>query len=860
MSIRTRIGAFASTAIFSALALTGCGGGSSSDSSSPASGGASSSAASSAASSASSAATAQACPALSSTLYFCDDFQSGNADNWTLTPNGSDASFAVVSAVDVNGATTKALQYTAGTLGVSNTTSNGVVALLKDAVWTAKVGSKSDYYVEMRIQPQTNSTTGNKQLYMIGRYQDNSNWRLGGLNVQSSTSSTQVEAGYTIAGTIARASQTKKAIANGNWYTVRMEIIGNVTTMYLDGDLVASYTDATSNFSSGKIGLFTYNKSFLIDDVKVGDPAVKPTQLSLSTTSNTYTAEAGSSPLAITVTAKKTDSSADSFTVTSSDSSVVSASVSGTTVTLTPVGTGSATIKFVSGSDPTVVKTITATIQPAYVDSTATYSLSGLTYPSVGASTTYPEDKLTLSFDSAPTLGSAGTIRIFKLSDDSLVDKIQLSGETDSIGPSGGKQRGVNTTPIQINGNTVTITPHSGKLNYGTSYYVGISSTAFSGATLGGKAFAGIGKAAGWTFTTKAAGPSAGLSSVSVGPQSDTTVDFHTVQAALNYYMTNASVTNPVINVAAGTYNELLYLNGRANLSIKGASRTATVIQYNNYETLNSGAGSGAAGATSGGGRAVFLSEDNDLLALDTLTLKNTHLRSTLYSNQAETIMYKSSTGAHRLIAKNANFYSEQDTLYLMGYNWFYNTKISGNVDFIWGNNNASLFENSEIQMIGDSQYPSTVSGYANGTGGYVLQARTNAGGKGFVFLNSSLSNADGPAGVRVALDANASSYLARAAAGTWEDNIAFINCRMDTHIAARGWADNVGGNPAPNPATATAAKGWREYNSMNLAGSPLDVSARSTVSKQLTSAEVSAAGLNDRAAVFSNISWVPAP
>lgn len=856
MSIRTRIGAFASTAIFSALALTGCGGGTSSDNSSAASSGASSSASSSS----SSAAAAQSCPALSSTLYFCDDFQSGTADNWTLTPNGSDAAFAVVDATDVNGATTKALQYTAGTLGVSSTTANGVVALLKDAVWSAKVGNRSDYYVEMRIQPQTNSTTGNKQLYMIGRYQDNSNWKLGGLNVQNSTSSTQVEAGYTIAGSIARASQTKKPISNGNWYTVRMEIIGNVTTMYLDGDLVASYTDSTSNFSSGKIGLFTYNKSFLIDDVKVGDPSVKPTQLTLSTTSTTYTAEAGSTPLAVTVTAKKTDSSADTFTVTSSDSRVVSVSTSGSTVTLTPVGTGSATIKFVSGSDPTVVKTITATIQPAYVDSSATYSLNGLTYPSVGASTVYPEDKLTLIFDSAPTLGSAGTIRIFKLSDDSLVDKIQLSGETDSIGVAGGKLRGVNTTPIQINGNTVTITPHSGKLSYGTSYYVGISSTAFTGATLNGKAFAGIGKAAGWTFSTKASGPAAGLSSVTVGPQSDTTVDFHSVQAALNYYMTNTSVTSPVINVAAGTYNELLYLIGRANVTIKGASRTGTVIQYNNYETLNSGAGAGAAAATSGGGRAVFLSEDNDLLTLDTLTLKNSHLRSTLYSNQAETIMYKSSTGAHRLIAKNANFYSEQDTLYLMGYTWFYNTLVSGNVDFIWGNNNASLFENSEIQMIGDSQYPATVSGYANGTGGYILQARTNAGGKGFVFLNSTLSNADGPAGVKVALGTNASSYLARAASGTWEDNIAFINCRMDTHIAARGWADNVGGNPAPNPSTATAAKGWREYNSMNMTGNPLDVSARSSVSKQLTASEVSSAGLGDRASVFSNISWVPTP
>lgn len=866
MTIQTRFGTFAATALFSALALTGCGGSSGDDS------GSSSTASNS---SSSIAASPQTCPATSSTLYFCDDFQTGTSDNWTLTPNGSDATFAVVDATDVNGATTKALQYTAGTLSVSSTVTNGVVALLKDSVWTSKVGSKGDYYVEMRIQPQTNSTTGNKQLFMIGRYQDNNNWNLGGLNVQNSTSSTQVEAGYAKSGAISRSSQTKKAISNGSWYTVRMEIIGNVTTMYLDGDVIASYTDSTTGFTSGKIGLFTYNKSFLIDDVKVGDPSVKPTQLSLSTAS-AYTAEAGSTPLAVTVTAKKTDSSADTFTVASSNSSVVSVTTSGNTVTLTPVAAGTASIKFVSGSDPTVVKTITATIQPAYTDSTATYTLSGKVFPAVGATTVYPEDNLQLTFDSAPTLGSAGTIRIFKTSDNSLVDKIQLSGESDSIGVSGSTVRGLNTTPIQINGNTVTITPHANKLAYGTSYYVGISDTAFTGATLAGKTFAGIGKAAGWTFTVKSTTPATGLSSVTVAPPSDTTADFHTVQAALNYYMVNTAVANPVINVKNGTYNEMMYLYNRANVTILGESRAGVVLQYNNYETLNSGSGAGAVGATSGGGRAVLMAENSDLLTLDTLTLKSTHLRSSLFSNQAEAIFFKSSTATassgHRLVAKNANFYSEQDTLQLQGYTWFYNTKVSGNVDFIWGNNYVSLFEASTIEMLGDSQYPSTVSGYANGTGGYILQARTYAGGKGFIFAGSSLTYADGPAGVHVAIGSNASSYLARAASGTWVDNIAYLNCKMDTHITALGWASGVSGNPAPNPATPTAATGWREYNSMDISGATLSVSGRTANSKQLTAAEVSTAALGDytqttsypsntdRATIFSAISWAPVP
>ncbi|WP_431477694.1 hypothetical protein [Massilia eburnea] len=71
-------------------------------------------------------------------------------------PNGS---FSVKA--EAVGATNMLMQYTAATTG-------GVLALLKPAAM-AKVPS-GDYFVEARIKPQTNSTTGNKQLYLITRY------------------------------------------------------------------------------------------------------------------------------------------------------------------------------------------------------------------------------------------------------------------------------------------------------------------------------------------------------------------------------------------------------------------------------------------------------------------------------------------------------------------------------------------------------------------------------------------------------------------------------------------------------------------------------------------------------------------
>jgi pectate lyase len=189
------------------------------------------------------------------------------------------------------------------------------------------------------------------------------------------------------------------------------------------------------------------------------------------------------------------------------------------------------------------------------------------------------------------------------------------------------------------------------------------------------------------------------------------------VQGALNYAMQNLAKTAPVtINVKNGVYDELLYLNGKDNVTIKGESRDGVVIRYTNNETLNSGTGSSQSATVAGspaGGRAVMLVEASDMLVLDNLSMKNTTIRSASISGQAETLYFNSDT---RMIAKNASFYSEQDTLNLKGWAWFYNTLVAGNVDFIWGSSHAALFENSEIRSVGDS---------ANATsGGYVLQAR----------------------------------------------------------------------------------------------------------------------------------------
>jgi pectin methylesterase-like acyl-CoA thioesterase len=316
-----------------------------------------------------------------------------------------------------------------------------------------------------------------------------------------------------------------------------------------------------------------------------------------------------------------------------------------------------------------------------------------------------------------------------------------------------------------------------------------------------------------------------------------------------------AGDTPATISVANGTYRELLFERGKNNLTIRGESRAGVVVEYENFEGFNPGTGSSvaSAGSSAGGGRSLFLIENSDLLTLDNFTLRNTHRR-TGGADQAETLYFAVDGG--RLIATNMQFSSEQDTLQLRGYSWFFNSLIEGNVDFIWGNNHIALFEDSEIRSLGDSRA-------ATASGGYVVQARTLAAAdKGFVFLNSRLTQGPGPAGTLVAAGA---TYLARSGGNAANfDNVALINCRLDTHIAALGWAEaGVNGQPAPNPATGTATSGWKEFGSSDLAGTALSLAGRSASAHILTAPEV-AAEFSNRAQIFAAFAggagWNPVP
>ncbi len=449
---------------------------------------------------------------------------------------------------------------------------------------------------------------------------------------------------------------------------------------------------------------------------------------------------------------------------------------------------------------------------------------------------------LVITFDSAPTLGTSGLVQVFK-ADGTLVDKIDLAdiAKVDVLSdgtmvPKGAdadagkiainddspfhtfldalhssQYRIVHYTPLRVKGKTLEIKLHNEALSFGESYYVTVD------ASVAGKA---VGKDD-MPFTVKAA-PSGTTFKVAV----DGSGDFCTVQGALSYVSRYVKKDDAVtIEIGEGTYQELLFLRNKNNVTIKGASRDKSIIAYPNNDSYETGSGGSVSakpsrGASIGksGGRSVFLVESCDNLVLENLTIENTYSIPS-HKGQAETIYFNSN---YKLTVENCSLISWQDTFLCKGKVWVHNSLIAGHVDYIWGYPEACLFEDCEIR---------------SRAGGYLIQARVpSVSNKGFVFLNCKLT---AESGVK-----DGSMYLARSGGSTdYFDNVVFVNCTIGPVIAAAGWHTS----PAPNPSTPTASSGWREYGSVDPSGKA--VTGHNASGKLLTSAE--AEPYSSRAAVL---------
>lgn len=694
--------------------------------------------------------------------------------------------------------------------------------------------TKDGYFVEARLRPVPSGDSGARRAWLIARYLDERNWL--GLELEVLPGSEQLGVNI-VRMDDGRLDAVKKAGAElgapGSYTTLRLDVTGNSLMMYVNGNRINGVDAAP--LPAGRVGVMAQGGDFQVDDLRIGDPSLPPTRIGLVGIDSHLDLQAGDGAQRYPVRSlTRQGAAATRFSASSSAPAVASASVDGDTLVVTPRRAGSATITVSSADDNNVAAAIDARVGPAFVTPARSYPLDGKILPAAHAGDVQVDTPLQLRFDAAPLLAASGSVRIYRALDDALVDVIRAANEVNVIGASpDGVRRVVRYSGIQVDGAAVTIHPHDARLAYDTEYYVLVDANLVEGATLAGLPFAGIGKQAGWRFRTRARAPMSRLLTV----DDDGPSDFRTVQGALDHVMRNVPRDEPVtIRVANGRYTDLLYLRGKNNVTLRGESRDGAVIAVRNSNGLNPGAGGGQAEGTPGvgGGRSVLLVEDADLLRLDRLSIVNTTWRGKPQGGQAEAINFASDG---RLVATNANFVSEQDTILVSGWAWFYHSLIAGNVDFIWGYNHATLFEEDEIRSVGDSAGASK--------GGYIVQARTrNKDEPGFVFLNSRITHGPGPAGNDVP---PGSTALARP--GTW-DKVSYIDCRMDEHIAPKGWSGQPHGG-----------SGWYEYHSMDMAGQPLDLSQRSggTV---LTKEQ--AARFSSRARVFAGFDngkgWNPAP
>ncbi len=409
-----------------------------------------------------------------------------------------------------------------------------------------------------------------------------------------------------------------------------------------------------------------------------------------------------------------------------------------------------------------VAGSVTSSVASLVVNST----MSAVTLsPNNGATGICYDTPLAVTFDTAPSLGAAGTIKIYNITNSATpVDTINVALGTLQQRVFPGDNQSFSYQTIQISGNTAKIYPHFSVLTSNQTYYVKIDNGAFTDST--GAYFVGITATNVWSFATKVGGP---LDATNPVVNGDGSADFLTVQGAVNSLATGTNATQRVINIRNGLYTEIVDIAGKHNVTLRGQSRTGAVVAFPNNATFQ---------AVNGGtthARMTFKVNANDIV-LDTLTVSNSTPQG---GSQAEALMIESS--AKRCIVYNSELDSRQDTI-LANVNssqaYFYKTIVKGNFDYIWGGGNL-YFDQCTIQTIaGASGFNLTAARTDTAASTSANFPWSNPGGtfsaNGMSFVNCSFT-ADSGVGTVTLAGSN----------GTAGNNVSWYGCDFATNYIA---------------------------------------------------------------------------
>jgi pectinesterase len=447
-------------------------------------------------------------------------------------------------------------------------------------------------------------------------------------------------------------------------------------------------------------------------------------------------------------------------------------------------------------------------------------------FPANNASNVNPDTYLTLTFQSPPAVGTSGLIRIYDAADKSLVDTLDL-GIPASPNPSGrstatteAERRAqaaatrmedfqVNTIggmdfhffPVIVRGNTATIYPHNNRLKYGRTYIVKMDASVLKPAS---GSFSGFTSDTAWTFKTKAAPPKADATRLTVA--ADGGGDFSTVQGAIDFLPAKPAKRVEIF-IRNGTYEELVFLNGKSDITIRGEDRDRVILTYPNNSAFNPPRGGPSR-------RPAFSIQNGAGIQLSTFTIRNSFI------GQAEALLVR----GERIVLDRMTLNGSGDALTTYGTIYMVDSKLTGDGDTILAY--AALYcLRCEIQSVGPFTW-----------------TRTPQGSHGNVFVDSTFIAIDKPLPWTVNPDGAGGRMSSRVLARLPKNGptgapganfpyaeMVLINSRTQG-VPPEGW----GPVEEPPDFDSSNVRFW-EHNTMDMQGRPADVSQRHPIAKQLT-------------------------
>ncbi len=348
----------------------------------------------------------------------------------------------------------------AGNWQLDSMPDGAIIALAADP--SRLEGAPPDLYVEARLKA-LRPATGKGQLVLLGRHQAG-NWSGAGLSLADGV--LEVNVVRMQDGVPTRVKQLRRFEAVGRRADLlRVELAGSALTVYLNGEKLGTVSDARFAHSGTQVGFYSQGNAFDIEQFRKGSAADKPARIALSGVAGVLHAQAGDRAITVPVSAFGGDGVTPiAFTARAADPLVARVTASASVVTIVPTGAGQTDVLLSSPADPTLQTWLSVKVGPRF-DMPPTQLPAPVVFPLAGARGVPVDTPLRITFAAPPTLGSSGSVRIYRKRDMALVDIIRPGEEVARMGPvKAERHRYTRRHAIRLDARSATLIPHAGVL------------------------------------------------------------------------------------------------------------------------------------------------------------------------------------------------------------------------------------------------------------------------------------------------------------------------------------------------------------------------------------------------------------